>query len=389
MPAQLMSNQLSDSADANGNASMQLAGNYELNHNGAWNIFVQLQGIQNAIVTVLVDGMAVDGGLTTNRQFKCGPVFLNQNSYMQINVTGMTPSQQAIATMQGVMSDNVSDFAILSSPGYGGGSVQSDPSQLLTAQTGPPLIENVTAQIPHLGLNPNWLTFGVNYPNGLGGGVPPNGPLQPFNIAGYSALFIDVDPNTSANDLWMIIEWQDVFGNIITTTEIGSLCPLFRGLVIAHGTYCTILIVNNGAVNHGIGSFTVVPYVQVPAKPDLLLDNGPLITPIAPAALDSHFILSAQPTVAFGTTSTVTASLVWNGRAIINIGTAPTNNYHVRATATDALGNAMPFDDIWHTSGGDNFPHEVQLPAALVSLAVTNNNASGNISPTVSIVATS
>lgn len=394
MPPQLMTNQLSGMSDPNGHCTMSLAGNYELNHNGAWNIFVQIgQGVLgnlNGVVTVLVDGMAVDGGLTTNFQWKCGPVFLNQNSTLQITISGMLPNVQAIATLQGVMSDNPSDFSILNSPGYGGGSVQNDPSQLLTAQTGAPLIENVTAQIPHLGLNPNWLEFGANYPNGLGGGTPPLGPLIPFNIAGYSALFIDVDPNTSANDLWMIIEWQDAFGNTITTTEIGSLCPLFRGLVIAHGTQCTVLIVNNGGVNHAVANFTITPYVQVPPRPDLLLDNGPLITPIAPATLDSHMLIATSlGAIAPGASASTNALFVWNGPALLNPSVNPTNIFRVRLQGTDALGNVTDFADYWSPAGVANYPVRVQLPASLVTMTFFNNNGAGNITPTVSLMATS
>jgi hypothetical protein len=385
MTAIAQTNTLTGQSDAVGNCVVRAAGNYELQRQGAWNLYVQLSGFQNGVVTVLLDGNPTDSGLTTNRAVKFGPVFLNGSSTLSVTVVGMTPNEPVTVTMTGIISNDPADYAALASPGYGGGSVQNDPSQLLTAQSGNPLIENVTAQIPHLGLNPNWLTFGANYPGGLGGGVPPLGPLIPFNISGYSALFIDVDPNTAVNDLWMIIQWQDSLGNLITTTEIGSLCPLFRGLVIAHGVQCTILIVNNGGVNHGVNAFTVIPYVQVPAKPDLLLDNGPLITPIAPAALDSHYILSAVPAVLFGTTVTVVASMVWNGRAIWAIGTG-SNTYHARLFYTDALGNIVNIADIYNIPGG---VLEVQLPAALVSCSINNTAASGTINPPTTLIATS
>lgn len=389
-PPEILKSQLSGNSDVNGNALLSLQGNYELSRNAAWNLFVQLQGGFNGVVTVLVDGVAVDGGLTTNRQFKCGPVFTNQNSQLQVTVTGMTPNQPVSVAMQGILSENVNDFAALGSPGYGGGSVQNDPSQLLTAQTGAPLIENVTAQIPHLGLNPNWLTFGSNYPNGLGGGAPPNGPLIPFNIAGYSALFIDCDPNTSANDLWMIIQWQDSLGNLITTTEIGSLCPLFRGLVIAHGTQCTIQVVNNGAVNHGIANFTIIPYVQVPSRPDLLLDNGPNVNPGAGSALDSHMIIATSlGAITPGTNASTNALFVWNGAAMLNPSVNPSNVFRVRLQSTDALGNVTDFADYWSPAGVANYPIRVQLPASLVTLTFFNNNGTGNITPTVSLMATS
>lgn len=388
-PAETLRSQLSGNSDVNGNAVLTLAGNYELSRNAAWNLFVQLQGILNGVVTILVDGLPVDGGLTTNRQFKCGPVFTNQNSQLQVTVTGMAPNQPVAVSMQGILSENVADFASLGSPGYGGGSVQNDPSQLLTAQTGTPLIENVTAQIPHLGLNPNYLEFGANYPNGLGGGIPPNGNLIPFNIAGYSALFIDVDPNTALNDLWMIIFWQDALGNLITTTEIGSLCPLFRGLVIAHGSQCTIWIINNGAVNHGIANFTIIPYVQVPPRPDLLLDNGPNITPITPASLDSHYLIATNLSIPAGTNQSTTALFVWNGKAKLNVSVNPTNVFHAKLTGVDALGNSVDFADVWSPAGVQVAPVEVQLPSSLVTLDVANNNGTGTISPAVALVATS
>lgn len=376
-------------SDANGNCTLTLQGNYELSRNAAWNIFVQLQGILNGVVTILVDGVSVDGGLTTNRQFKCGPVFTNQNSQLQVTVVGMTPNQPVLVNLQGILSENVSDFSALASPGYGGGSVQNDPSQLLTAQTGPPLIENVTAQIPNHTLNPWWLEFSANYPGGLGGGVPPLGPSIPFNIAGYSALFIDVDPNTSSNVLWMIIEWFDNLGNLITTSTLGSICPLFRGLVIAHGSQCRILIVNQDNVNHAVNNFTVIPYVQVPAKPDLLLDTGPSVNPGAIPALDSHYMIATNLSIAAGANASTNALFVWNGKALLNVSVNPTNIFHAKLSSTDAAGNVTDFMDFWNPAGVSNYPIEVQLPASLVTLTVFNQNGTGTISPSVSLIATS
>lgn len=389
-PAETLRTQLAGNADASGNAVMTLQGNYELSRNAAWTMFIQLQGILNGVVTVLVDGIAVDGGLTTNRQFKCGPVFTNQNSQLQVTVTGMTPGQPVVCNMQGILSEDVTDFAALSPPGYGGGSTQNDPSQLLSAQSGAPLIENVTAQIPNHTLNPFWLEFSATYPGGLGGGVPPLGPSVPFNIAGYSALFIDVDPNTTANVLWMIIEWYDTLGNLITETVLGSLCPLFRGLVIAHGPQCKIQIVNQDNVNHAVTNFTVTPYVQVPPKPDLLLDSGPLISPGALPALDPHFLIATTLAgIAAGGSASTTALFVWNGRAILNISVNPTNVFRTRVTGVDAGGSSTDFADLWSPAGNTVAPIELQLPAELVTLTVFNLNGTGTIGPAVSLTATS
>jgi hypothetical protein len=363
---------------------MQLAGNYELSRNAAWNMFIQLQGTANGIVTVLVDGVAVDGGLTTNKQFKCGPVFTNQNSHLEVTVVGMTPLQPVSCNMQGILSENVNDFSALASPGYGGGSVQNDPSQLLSAEVGAPLIENVTKQIPHG--NPNFIQWGSN-----GSSDVILTAIQPFNISGYQGLLIHVDPNTSSNFMWLQINWYDQFGNFITITNIDSICPLCNAVVAAQGAQCDITIFNVDAVNHGVNSFSVIPLVTIPAQPDKLLDNPGLVFS-NPSVIDNHSIVDVTGSlVNAGTTVSFLATMVWPGKAALSIagaGGGGLTTWDATLFCTSATGVATHIMRIQPAT--NVFPPIIlfQLASGLLTVQIHNSGA-GNITPFISVMATS
>lgn len=374
MSATTMRNQLQANADANGNATMYLAGNWELNHNSAWRLFVQLQGILNGVVTVLVDGIPVDGGLTTNLQFKCGPVFINQNSQLQVTVTGMTPTEPVSCYLDGIVSDNVSDFAALAPPGYGGGSVQNDPSQLLTAEVGPPLVENQT--------------YGV-----LGSGSH-NQFVGQFNISGYAALLLYGNvPNASVTSLFAWLQFDDKFGNRIAFSQIDNLCPKFCCIMGCYGTQVEIYIGNTDSVQHNINSFTVIPLTSMPTQPARLIPIAFGSIPGVFTATEtppSNTIVYANSIVAPSTTVNNPGNFVWYGRALwtlspITAGAVSGTSWWAQLSSTDASGNTY-FIDVMQGSTAPTAPREVWLPSGMITASFRNTGAS-NIVPTIHLQA--
>jgi hypothetical protein len=362
-----------------------MAGSYEMHRQASWNLYVQLTGRLNGVVTVLVDGIPVDGGLTTNLQWKCGPVFTNQNSQLKVTVVGMTPNEPVTCFMQGVMSEDVSDFAAIGSPGYGGGSVQNDPSQLLSAELGDPLIENVTIQIPHG--NPNFVIF-----NAAGNSsVNPNLPFLPFNISGYGAILIHADPNSNSNTLWLQINWYDALGNFITITNVDSLAPACTAVVAAQGKQCDISVFNVDAVNHGVNSFSVIPLVAMPTQPDKLLDNFGLVFG-SPTVIDNHSIIAFNTAVGAGVGVNIDGNFVWPGRATLSISGQSTgtggNTWWAQLHCISANG----VDTLLHAWLPGTFPVPIAIDVQLLSglpRVHFQNTGAGSITPIVSLTATS
>lgn len=375
MSAQTMRNQLQANADANGNASMQLAGNWELNHNSAWRLFVQLQGILNGVITVLVDGIPVDGGLSTNLQFKCGPIFINQNSTLIVNVTGMTPLETVSCYLDGIVSDNVSDFAALAPPGYGGGSVQNDPSQLLSAQLGSPLVENQT--------------YGV-----LGSGVH-NSFVGTFSIAGYGALLCyGKCPNAvAAQALYAVLRWEDKFGNVLSYSQIDCLSPQFICFFGTLGTQVSIFIGNTSGNQVNVNTFTVIPLTAMPSDPGRYIPqafgNIPnfqvINTPPANA------IMSFNQSVAPSVTQTITGDFVWYGEAFFTIspvtsGAGGNNNWWAQLFTVDADANITYVDVLTGVNVG-GAPRNVFLPAGTPTVLFHNISATTTITPIITLLA--
>lgn len=362
MTAQISRNQLQANADANGNATMALAGNYELNHNGAYRIFVQLQGQLNGIVTVLLDNIPVDGGLTTNRQFKAGPVFINNNSQLQVTVTGMTPLQTVSAYLDGIISDDVSDFAALGGPGYGGGSVQSDPSQLLSAELGPPLVENQTYAIPGTGSH----NFFVGQ----------------YNISGYAALLVYGNLPNPASNLFAWLQFDDQFGNRIAFSQIDAFTPKFVCVMGCYGSQVEIWLGNPDAGQHNVNNFTVIPLTSMPSIPARIIPAafgaipGAFTNVISPP---TNTILFFNSAVAAATTQTVTANFVWFGRALWTIspvtsGASGSVNWWAQLATQDANGTQTLVDVI---TGNINptAPREVWLPSGTAVVTFRNTGA--------------
>lgn len=376
MPAQTIRNQLQANADANGNATMQLAGNYELNHNGAYRVFVQLQGILNATVTILLDGIPVDGGLTTNRQFKAGPIFVNQNSQLEITVVGMTPLQTVSAYLDGIISDNVSDFAALGGPGYGGGSVQSDPSQLLSAELGPPLVENQTYSVPGTGQHESF--------------------VGTFAISGYGALLVyGKCPNpAAATALYAILRWEDNFGNVLSYSQIECLSPQFICFFGTLGTQVSVFIGNTGAGAVNVNTFTVIPLTSMPSDPGRFIPTAfgnvvnfdTLVTPPA------NSIINFNTGVASSTTVVIPGDFVWYGEALwtvspVTSGAGGVNTWWAQLQITDANGNVIIVDVITGQNvGGANGPRQVFLPAGTPQVTFRNIGAA-TITPVINLIA--
>lgn len=360
-------------SDANGNASIRLQGNYELSRQAAWNLFVTLDPILNGIVTVLVDGVAVEGGLTTNRQFKCGPVFTNQNSQLQVTVTGMSPNVNATVNMQGILSEDISDFAALASPGYGGGSVQNDPSQLLTAELGPPLVENQTYAVPGTGSHEFF--------------------VGDFNISGYGALLVYGNLPNPASNLFLWMQFDDQLGNRIAFSQIDAFTPKFICVFGCYGTQVEIWIGNPDAGQHNVNQFTVIPLTSMPSIPSRLIPVafgtiGAFASgPISPTANE---ILGLNSAVAASTTVTVQGNYVWYGRALwsvspVSSGAGGISTWWATLQTIDANGVPTSVDVITGSNTG-GAPREVWLPPGTPQMQFRNLGA-GSITPQITLMA--
>jgi hypothetical protein len=376
MSAQTIRNQLQANADASGNAVMRLSGNYELNHQGAYRVFVQLQGNLNAVVTILLDGIPVDGGLTTNKQFKAGPVFVQAASRLSITVTGMQPLQTCSAYLDGIVSDNISDFAALGGPGYGGGSVQNDPSQLLTAQLGPPLVENQTYSVPGSGTH----SFFVG----------------DFVVSGYGALMLfGKCPNPAAAvALYAVLLWEDAFGNVISTSQIDCLSPEFICFFGVQGQRVSIILGNTsgGAVN--VNSVTAVPLTSMPADPGRFVPQAfaaPVNFQIA-STPPANMIINFNASVAAATTQVITGNFVWYGEAFFTVspvtnGAGGVSTWWAQLTSTDASGNVTFVDVITGQNvGGANGPRQIWMPSGTPTVNFRNLGA-GAITPVINLIA--
>ncbi len=367
---------------ADGTASIPLDNGWPRSGWAKWNVtFTGKKGV----VSVLAGGVPVFGPVpVTNGGVIGGPVLTLASDQISIRLVGGQPGDRISGYIRGGSADTASDLdsiaAITSSTI---GSTQSDPSKLITGQVGFPLIENVTAQIPNRNLNPNWVDF---YADGNTAALGNTFFGRNFDVGGYSALLLMVDPNTTFNCLVGLFTWYDSDGGQITATQIDALVPAARVIVGVLGQQALFSIGNTDTINHAVNNLSLIPLVSMPAFPDNLLDNGTPQNPGVAFAPSSRTIISALPSVTVGSPITLTGNFVWAGKVKLSIFTN-SNTWHAVVACTDASGNVTFISRITNQAGG--FVEDLQLTSGLVSVIITNDAASGTITPNVNMVATS
>jgi hypothetical protein len=361
---------------ADGTATVALKG-FPASQMAKWNASVQCS---KGVLSFLSGSQVIAGPVpVTNGGITLGPILTHPSDQVTVRLVGGSPGDTLIGELNGGSSTDLNELAT----GVQGvtystlGSTQSNPSALLSGQVGSPLIENLTVQIVH----GTFVEFGAL---GNTATTPLLNPFaNPFDVSGYGAVFLEADPNTAANELFAQIFWADSNNNFFATTQIGSIAPLARIPIACLGVRCVLVITNTGAANHAINNLSLIPLVSIPAKPDLLLDNG-LETVGTLSAIDSHVLVASNGSIGAGATTPFVANFVWNGRAILHVGTGSVT-WSLTGTATDASGNITPLCFFQNAAPVDA---ELQLPAALVTLSFHNNGAVA-ITPTISLLATS
>lgn len=370
MSARFQTFSMSGQTDAQGNAEFGQSGGYELSHVAAWNALVVSQGtIYNGTVTVLVDGTEVEGGMTSNLRWKGGPIFTQSNSTVTIQCSGFDPDVPIIATFTGIYSttDDPGEVSALPSSGYGGGSTQSDPAQLLSAAFGPAFIENETIAVPGAGVHAAF--------------------LGPFNVSGYAGVMVYGDPPPASTSLFGYLVWSDKFGNNIATSQIDNMIPKFITLYECLGPQLSIIIGNVDAAQHNVANFTVIPLVHMPPEAARIIPQtfgaAPTVFTSIPTP-SAEVMIASSASVPATTTVILTASFVWKGKAYwqvspVQSGTSGSQSWFANLTVVDANGGQIFVDGIFGLPAAvpspPTAPREVWLPPGQAQILYRNTAA--------------
>jgi hypothetical protein len=372
----------SGTTDASGNLSLLVHGLTPLAVSIV-NVYCTLSG-SSAQVNVLMAGVT-PAGTAYGSNAQLGPVIVANQSGMTVQIVGASAKSLVVVQVTGYSATSMAELPPLSGPTPNslllGGPVsitgpvaitgpvtveQFNPSDLLVGQVGPPIVENQVTAV------------------GAGGSAYVFGNPTPVSIAGYGALLLHVT-GTSGGEMWGQLVWYDQGGSVITYTDIGSLGSGsglgFIGVIAAISSAVAFQLFEPGGA--GSVTSTVIPLVSAPAHPDQLIDNG--AAGAASPFPDSRTLINIQSVVGAGLTVTTQANFVWPGRAVLSVVTTGAT-FDCKLFSTDALNNVTQIVRIQNQPGA--LAQTVQLTSALVSISF-NNGGAGNLTPFISLIATS
>lgn len=368
--------------DGSGNGTIDLTAFFVPTMYQVFNIGANVPGTNGTqVMQVLLNGVPYQQANGASPQL--GPIYLHSQKVV-LSITGGTANGVAQGYVQGAEESAYNDLPNLSGPAtnnvsINGGTVSlsgpvsitgpvnvenTDPSLFLSGAVGDPFVENQSFTVPNRNLNPNFVVFPT---------------VGFFECSGFAAFFIYGDPNTSANIWYMHILWADEAGNTIGITQIDSLANAFAFVVGVQSRKCQIGIFNQDTVNHGISNFNVIPLLQLPANPALLLGNPGATFGTFDTTIFRGILIADIRTVAAGNSVNIFADAVWPGRAFFSIGALSGKGNSAWNATLQCLAQDTSVEIIgrWAGTGGEGPiipPTEVQLTSGQPMVVYTNTD---------------
>lgn len=370
--------------DGSGNGSIDLTPFFVPTYYQVMNIGANVPGSGTQVMQVLLNGTPYQQANGSSPQL--GPIYLHSQK-LTLVVTGGTANGVVQGYVQGAEEQSYGDLPNLSGPAtnnvsINGGTVtlggpvtisgpvtveQPNPSSLISAALGVPLIENQSFQV----LANSFVSFGT----ALG-----------FDISGYGGLVLFGAPNVATAAFHAQLLWMDDNGNTIGFTEIPDLRSSFTVAYNTLGTHVEIYVWNVSGVNHGINNFTVIPVVNMPnTNAGFLSDVGGVVS--NNVGNDPRIILNGSSSVPASGSVTMDATTVYNGPCIWYLSNhtgLTANTLWAELNGLDASGGVWPIAK----QGGVAMqqPCQVALPA-LHTQVIVHNTGTGAVNADCMLVA--